>query len=207
MHCCLEPARSCLHCCLEPARSCLHCSLEPARSCLHYLAYCKEQACQERHDAWASLDVERSTMLTWLLLWRMPTRRWAPAHHRVGMNGGQSPEQLYVPCVRMYCRVIQLFHDDDPQNWSYSIVMDVQFYADFVAALSAVMFLVFMCHVFCCQPASQQLATIGQRKKEAIASNAMTRIQTISCFFVREPGATLSPLAIRFECVQILVFC
>ena len=40
-----------------------------------------------------------------------------------------------------------------------------------------------------------------------IASNAMTRIQTISCFSVREPGAALSQLAIHFECVQILVFC
>ena len=40
-----------------------------------------------------------------------------------------------------------------------------------------------------------------------IASNAMTRIQTISCFSVREPGADLSPLAIHFECAQILVFC
>ena len=40
-----------------------------------------------------------------------------------------------------------------------------------------------------------------------LASNAMTRIQTISCFSVREPGAALSPLAIHFECVQILVFC
>ena len=42
---------------------------------------------------------------------------------------------------------------------------------------------------------------------EAIASNAMTRIQTISCFSVREPGTALSPLAIHFQCVQILVFC
>ena len=41
----------------------------------------------------------------------------------------------------------------------------------------------------------------------AIASNAMTRIQTISCFSVREPGAALSPLAIHFECAQISVFC
>ena len=40
-----------------------------------------------------------------------------------------------------------------------------------------------------------------------IASNAMTRIQTISCFSVREPGAALSPLAIHFECAQISVFC
>ena len=40
-----------------------------------------------------------------------------------------------------------------------------------------------------------------------IASNAMTRTQTIICFSVREPGASLSPLAIRFECVHISVFC
>ena len=107
---------------------------------VHHLAPCKEQACQEHYDAWASLDVDRSTMLTWLLLRRMPTRRWAPANHRVGMNGGQSPEQLYVTCARMYCLVIQLIHNDDLQRWSHSIVVDVQFYADFVAALSAVMF-------------------------------------------------------------------
>ena len=31
----------------------------------------------------------------------------------------------------------------------------------------------------------------------------MTRIQTISCFSLREPGAALCPLAIHFECVQI----
>ena len=43
--------------------------------------------------------------------------------------------------------------------------------------------------------------------KLTIASNAMTQIQTISCFSVREPGAALSPLAIHFECVQTLVFC
>ena len=41
----------------------------------------------------------------------------------------------------------------------------------------------------------------------SIASNAMTRTQTIICFSVREPGAALSPLAIRFECVHISVFC
>ena len=35
-----------------------------------------------------------------------------------------------------------------------------------------------------------------------IASNATTRIQTISCFSVREPGAALSPLAMHFECVS-----
>ena len=40
-----------------------------------------------------------------------------------------------------------------------------------------------------------------------IASNAMIHIQMISCFSVREPDATLSPLAIQFECVQISVFC
>ena len=40
-----------------------------------------------------------------------------------------------------------------------------------------------------------------------IASNAMARTQTIICFSVREPGAALSPLAIRFECVHISVFC
>ena len=44
-------------------------------------------------------------------------------------------------------------------------------------------------------------------RRTIITSNAMTRIQTISCFSVREPGAALSPLAIHFECVQILVFC
>ena len=52
---------------------------------------------------------------------------------------------------------------------------------------------------------------LNARKKltvpELIASNAMTRIQTISCVSVREPGAALSPLAIHSECVQILVFC
>ena len=40
-----------------------------------------------------------------------------------------------------------------------------------------------------------------------MASNAMTRIQTIFCFSVREPDTALSPLAIHFECVQISVFC
>ena len=40
-----------------------------------------------------------------------------------------------------------------------------------------------------------------------IASNAMTRTQTIICFSVREPGAAFSPLAIRFECVHNSVFC
>ena len=40
-----------------------------------------------------------------------------------------------------------------------------------------------------------------------IASNAMTRTQTIICFSVREPDAALSPLAMRFECVHIPVFC
>ena len=40
-----------------------------------------------------------------------------------------------------------------------------------------------------------------------MASNAMTRTQTIFCFSVREPDTTLSPLAIHFECVQISVFC
>ena len=35
----------------------------------------------------------------------------------------------------------------------------------------------------------------------------MTRIRTISCLSVREPGAALSPLSIHFERVQILVFC
>ena len=78
---------------------------------VHHFASCKEQACQERYDAWASLDVDRSTTLTWLLLRRMPTRRWAPAHHRVGINGGQSPEQLYVTCARIYCLA-------DPWWWS-----------------------------------------------------------------------------------------
>ena len=34
----------------------------------------------------------------------------------------------------------------------------------------------------------------------------MTRIQTISCFSVQEPGAALSSLAIHFECVQIQSF-
>ena len=48
---------------------------------------------------------------------------------------------------------------------------------------------------------------IGIRIFTFIASNAMTRIHTISRFSVREPGAALSPLAIHFECVQILVFC
>ena len=46
-----------------------------------------------------------------------------------------------------------------------------------------------------------------QLAKLRVASNAMTRIQTISCFSVRKPGAALSPLAIHFECVQILVLC
>ena len=41
----------------------------------------------------------------------------------------------------------------------------------------------------------------------AIASNAMTCIQTIFFFSVREPGTALSPLAMHFECVQISVFC
>ena len=77
---------------------------------VHHFASCKEQACQEGYDASASLDDDRSTMLTWLLLRRMPTRRWAPAHHRVDINGGQSPEQLYVTCAHMYCLVIQLIH-------------------------------------------------------------------------------------------------
>ena len=44
-------------------------------------------------------------------------------------------------------------------------------------------------------------------RQKPIASNAMTRTQTIICFSVREPGAALSPLAIRFECVHISVFC
>ena len=42
---------------------------------------------------------------------------------------------------------------------------------------------------------------------QRIASYAMTRIQTIFCFSVREPDTALSPLAIHFECVQISVFC
>ena len=42
---------------------------------------------------------------------------------------------------------------------------------------------------------------------KVIASNAMTRTQTIICFSVREPGAALSLLAIRFECVHTSVFC
>ena len=48
----------------------------------------------------------------------------------------------------------------------------------------------------------------GRASIQNIASNAMTRIQTISCFPVREPGAalSLSLLAIHFECVQTLVF-
>ena len=58
---------------------------------------------------------------------------------------------------------------------------------------------------------SQSQEARGQPSREPpeqiIASNAMTRIQTISCFSVQEPGASLSPLAIHFECVQILVFC
>ena len=37
------------------------------------------------------------------------------------------------------------------------------------------------------------------RSTSNIASNTMTRIQTISCFSVREPGAALSPLAIHFK--------
>ena len=45
------------------------------------------------------------------------------------------------------------------------------------------------------------------KKLDGIASNAMTRIETISCFSVREPGAALSPLAIHFEGIQISVFC
>ena len=40
-----------------------------------------------------------------------------------------------------------------------------------------------------------------------MASNSMTRIQTIFCFSVQEPDTALSPLAIHFECVQISVFC
>ena len=40
-----------------------------------------------------------------------------------------------------------------------------------------------------------------------MASNAMTRIQTIFCFSVREPDTALSPYAIHLECVQISVFC
>ena len=40
-----------------------------------------------------------------------------------------------------------------------------------------------------------------------MASNAMTRIQTIFCFSVREPDTALSPLAVHFECVQISIFC
>ena len=36
-----------------------------------------------------------------------------------------------------------------------------------------------------------------------MASNAMTRTQTIFCFSVREPDTALSPLAIHFECVQV----
>ena len=47
----------------------------------------------------------------------------------------------------------------------------------------------------------------GDIPLKVIASNAMTRTQTIICFSVREPGAALSPLAIRFECVHISVFC
>ena len=44
-------------------------------------------------------------------------------------------------------------------------------------------------------------------KWQCMASNAMTRTQTIFCFSVREPDTALSPLAIHFECVQISVFC
>ena len=40
-----------------------------------------------------------------------------------------------------------------------------------------------------------------------MASNAMTRTQTIFCFSVRDPDSALSPLTIHFECVQISVFC
>ena len=46
-----------------------------------------------------------------------------------------------------------------------------------------------------------------ERRVHPMASNAMTCIQTIFCFSVREPDTALSPLAILFECVQILVFC
>ena len=52
-----------------------------------------------------------------------------------------------------------------------------------------------------------QFLHVWARLRENIASNAMTRTQTIICFSVREPGAALSPLAIRFECVHISVFC
>ena len=55
------------------------------------------------------------------------------------------------------------------------------------------------------RPMDQKSCSQGQRRH--IASNAMTRIQMISCFSVREPGAAVSSLAIHFECVQILVFC
>ena len=39
-----------------------------------------------------------------------------------------------------------------------------------------------------------------------MASNAMTHVQSIFNFSLREPDTALSPLAVHFECAQISIF-
>ena len=65
----------------------------------------------------------------------------------------------------------------------------------------------YVCVHACVTVCTRACMHVCLRPRLGIASNAMTRIQTIFCFSVGAPSAALSPLAIRFECVQILVFC